>query len=44
MKKKNIAITIDYDILELIKHIAQVEGRSLSGQITFILRQFIETH
>ena len=40
--KAKIAITLDEEILKLIKELAKTESRTISSQINKILRDFLE--
>jgi hypothetical protein len=39
--KTKIAITLDQDVLKLIREMANSEGRSISSQINKILKDFL---
>lgn len=40
--KEKISITIDGDILEKLREMAEYDGRSLSQYINIILKRFLE--
>lgn len=40
--KKTISITLDYPILDKIKHLAEYEDRSVSSYINLVLRDHLE--
>ncbi len=40
--KEKISITLDSDILEKIKDMAEYDGRSLSSFINLILKRYLE--
>ncbi len=40
--KKSISITLDDPVLEQIKHLADLEDRSISSYINLVLRQHLE--
>lgn len=43
MAKHSISITLEEELLEQLRVIAQKEVRSVSGQVRIILRQWLET-
>ena len=40
--KKTISISLDYPILEKVKHLAEYEDRSVSSYINLVLREHLE--
>ena len=40
--KQSVSITLDYPLLEEIKHLAEQEDRSLSSYINLVLREHLE--
>jgi hypothetical protein len=42
MAKKQYTFTLDDDVVEAIRQLAKEQGRSLSGQIEFTLRQSLK--
>lgn len=42
--KTKISITIDSDILEIVKSLAEEDDRSLSQYINLILKEHVKTH
>lgn len=42
--KKNVSITLDEDIVTLIKTIAKRDDRSLSQYINLVLKEFLENY
>lgn len=42
MAKRSISITLEEELLEQLRAIAQKEVRSVSGQVRIILRQWLE--
>ena len=43
MAKRSITITLEEELLEQLRQVAQEEVRSVSGQIRVILRQWLDT-
>ena len=41
--KEKISITVDNDLLEVLRELAEKDDRSLSGYINIILKKHIET-
>jgi len=41
-KKKTISISLDYPILDKIKHLAEYQDRSVSSYINLVLREHLE--
>ncbi len=42
--KTKISITIDEDVLAIIKELAEQDERSLSQYINLVLKEYIKTH
>ena len=42
--KTKIAITLDQDVLKLIREMADLEGRSISSQINKVLKDFLSVN
>ena len=40
--KKTIRISLDYPVLEKVKHLAEYEDRSVSSYINLVLREHLE--
>lgn len=40
--KKTISISLDYPILEKVKHLAEYQDRSVSSYINLVLREHLE--
>ena len=42
--KSKISITIDSDIIETLKNLAEEDDRSLSQYINLILKEYVKSH
>lgn len=42
--KNKVSITLDSDIIEIIKHLAEEDDRSFSQYINMILKEYVKNH